>query len=140
MFLNKSFTSSKSDTFSFFITSIIVYKLFPEYKLVVKFWSVDSIEFNKKANEIAEKMISRHAWMLLCRERNDYTVFDNTDYSSKKKISKELIPTLHNRGSVIFMDEQKNGAWEIWIRDKVTCENFAYYLFDYSNAIINCEV
>lgn len=109
-------------------------------QLIVNESPMDSITFSKTVNTIADKMTSKHAWMLLCRERNDYTVFVNTDKSSKKKISKELIPTLHNRGSIIFMDEQEGGAWEIWVRDKVTNENFAYYLFDYSNALIDCEV
>ena len=85
-------------------------------------------------------MIPKHAWMLLCRERNDYTVFFNTDKSCYKKLCEELQPTLQNRGSVILIDKQEDGVWEIWIRDIITNENFAYYLFDYSQAIIDCEV
>lgn len=101
---------------------------------------MDPIMFNEKIKEVIENMLSKKAWMLLCRERNDYTVFINTDNSCYKKLREELQPTLQNRGTVILIDKQENGAWEIWIRDNITNENFAYYLFDYSQAIIDCEV
>ena len=99
---------------------------------------MDSIAFVRAVNDVAQKMAESHAWMLLCRERNDYTVFVNTYNSSKKKISKELIPTLTNRGLVVHIDEQQPGVWEIWIKDKAEKDSFAYYLFDYSGALIDC--
>lgn len=102
---------------------------------------MDHVLFSKKINEIAEEItknsIDKTYWMLLCRERYDYTILI-TDMYSKKSVVNELIPTLKNRGQVIFIDKQPNGAWEIWIRDPQTKENFAYYLFNYSNAIIDC--
>jgi hypothetical protein len=99
---------------------------------------MDAILFNQKISEVSLDMLTKDYWMLLCRERNDFTVFRTID-GSKKKISKELIPTLHNRGQVIFIDKQKDGAYEIWIRDIKTNENFAYYLFNYSSAVIDCS-
>ena len=36
----------------------------------------------------------------------------------------------------LAIDLQKDGNYEIWIRDKKTKENFCYYLFDYSFGII----
>ena len=99
---------------------------------------MDSKDFNRKICEIAAQMGAKKYWMLLCRERNDFSVFVINN-SSCSKISKELIPTLKNRGLVIFIDEQTDGAYEIWVRDPETEENFAYYLFDYSDAIIEIE-
>jgi len=98
---------------------------------------MDSIAFTRKITEIADDMAKKYCWMLLCRERNDYTVF-LTDDATVKSISKEMIPTLHNRGQVLIMEKQPDGAYEIWIRDPKTNENFVYYLFDYSKGIIKC--
>ena len=100
---------------------------------------MDPIIFNKKIDEVSKKMKKKYAWMLLCRERNDYTVF-LTDNATQVNISEELSPTLRNRGQILLIDEQPDGAFEIWIRDPETQENFAYYLFDYSNGIIDCDV
>lgn len=95
--------------------------------------------FNEKINQVAEKIAQFDKyWMLLCRERYDFTVFI-TDRYHKTIIAEELKSTLLNRGQIIFIDEQPDGAWEIWIRDSQTNENFVYYLFDYSNAIIDCR-
>lgn len=95
--------------------------------------------FKSKITEVAKEMQNKQYWMLLCRERNDYTVF-RTINASTKKIKEELQPTLKNRGSILLMDKQPDGVWEIWIRDVMTSENFAYYLFDYTPAVIDCEV
>lgn len=100
---------------------------------------MDPIQFTRKINEVTKNMIQKKYWMLLCRERTDFTVFSiDTESSTIKKISKELIPTLRNRGQVLLIDEQPDGAFEIWIRDPETEENFAYYLFNYENGIIEC--
>ena len=102
---------------------------------------VDPIWFNQHCAKVAEEIWDSQTtyWMLLCRERNDYTVF-RTINASTKKIEEELQPTLKNRGSILLIDKQPDGAWEIWIRDVMTSENFAYYLFDYTPAVIDCEV
>jgi len=100
---------------------------------------MDTTTFNHKICEVATKMINKDYWMLLCRERNDFTVFITKNTNNCKKVSEELMPTLQNRGLILLIDEQPDGAYEIWIRDPETNENFAYYLFDYSNAIIDIE-
>jgi hypothetical protein len=41
-----------------------------------------------------------------------------------------------NRGYIIDLTTREDGSYEIWIRDKETEENFVYYLFDYTNAVI----
>ena len=72
-------------------------------------------------------------WMLLCRERNDYTLFI---ILTEEGIYNEMIPTLENRGEILSIDKQDDGNYEIWIRDPETKENFAYYLFDYTFGVI----
>lgn len=99
---------------------------------------LDIIQFNRKVEEMVHD-ISKQAedgklyWMLLCHERRDYTIFIvlTTDGTIK-----EMKPTLMNRGSVLSIDKQEDGNYEIWIRDENTKENFAYYLFDYSFGIV----
>lgn len=108
-------------------------------QLIANETPMDPILFTRKISEVANDMKKRWSWMLLCRERNDYTVF-LTNNATSKKISRELIPTLRNRGQVLIIEKQPDGAFEIWIRDPQTNENFAYYLFDYSNAIIDCSI
>ena len=53
-----------------------------------------------------------------------------------KNIIQELQPTLTNRGYILGVDKQPDEAWEIWIRDTETNENFAYYLFHYGDGVI----
>ena len=73
-------------------------------------------------------------WMLLCRERNDYTVFRLKE--SKEEFFSALKECLTNRGKVLDITKQEDGNYEIWIRDFDTDENVVYYLFNYTNAVI----
>ena len=73
-------------------------------------------------------------WMLLCRERNDYTVFCIRD--SMVELADAIKDCLVNRGQVLDITKQEDGNYEIWIRDYLTRENVVYYLFDYNAAII----
>lgn len=72
-------------------------------------------------------------WMLLCNERKDYTVFN---IKTKEGTLSNFKEALLNRGQILSLDKQKDGNYEIWIRDPETKENFAYYMFDYSFGII----
>lgn len=72
-------------------------------------------------------------WMLLCRERNDYTVFIIITIEGT---ANEMLECLQNRGQLLSIDKQEDGNYEIWIRDPETKENFAYYFFDYKEGII----
>jgi hypothetical protein len=73
-----------------------------------------------------------HYWMLLCREKSDFTVFKLV--ASKDEFAEALIDCLENRGETLDITERPDGAYEIWIR--IGNENVVYYLFDYDNAII----
>ncbi len=99
---------------------------------------MDPILFNKKMIEVSTDMVEHTYMMLLCHDRRDYTIFHiaNTD---KKIAAKEISETLHNRGKILLVDKQKDGSWEIWIRDSLTDENFAYYLFPYDDGVVEVE-
>ena len=99
---------------------------------------MDPILFNKKMIEVAMDMVEHTYMMLLCHDRRDYTIFHITN-ADKKIATKEISETLYNRGKILLVDKQKDGSWEIWIRDSLTDENFAYYLFPYDNGVVEVE-
>ena len=74
-------------------------------------------------------------YMLLCHERRDYTVF-KIDDSTQGGLARDIKDSLHNRGTVLAIDKQPDEAYEIWIKDVVTSENFLYYLFNYTYGMI----
>lgn len=100
----------------------------------------DPITLNRMCRKTIEDIWSRFNqgtysyWMLLCRERNDYTIFRLED--SQEEFYSALLECLNNRGKVLDITKQPDDNYEIWIRDFDTNENVVYYLFDYNNAII----
>lgn len=96
---------------------------------------LDPIATNIKITETADSMLAsfKKYWMLLSNERKDYTVFI---LNNSKNLSKELKETILNRGILLSIDKQKDGNFEIWIRDPETEENYIYYLFDYTFGVI----
>ena len=99
---------------------------------------MDPILFNKKMIEVSMDMVEHTYMMLLCHDRRDYTIFHIAN-ADKKIAAKEISETLHNRGKILLVDKQKDGSWEIWIRDSLTDENFAYYLFPYDDGVVEVE-
>ena len=99
---------------------------------------MDPILFNKKMIEVSIDMVEHTYMMLLCHDRRDYTIFHITN-TDKKIAAKEISETLYNRGKILLVDKQKDGSWEIWIRDSLTDENFAYYLFPYDDGVVEVE-
>lgn len=100
--------------------------------------ALDPILFNKKVLEVSQRMASKKYWMLLCREQNNYTVFIIDDLGCPKLISEKLSITLKNRGEVLSIDLQPDGAYEIWIRMPGVEKPVVYYLFDYAFGIVEC--
>jgi hypothetical protein len=89
----------------------------------------------KVVKELMENSDAR-AWMCLNHERRDYTIFLNTQEPKMKgHIRQDLREYLDNRGDLISIEKQDDGAYEIWIKENAEC--FCYMLFDYSNAIID---
>ena len=99
---------------------------------------MDPILFNKKMIEVSTDMVEHTYMMLLCHDRRDYTIFHIAN-ADKKNAAKEISETLLNRGKILLVDKQKDGSWEIWIRDSLTDENFAYYLFPYDDGVVEVE-
>lgn len=103
---------------------------------------LDVIQFNLKTTEVAQDMWDNmedygiQYWMLLCHDRRDYTVFNLIAAVDNEPIVKELRPTLMNRGQILSIDKQPDDAWEIWIRDNESNENFVYYLFKYYYGVV----
>lgn len=99
---------------------------------------LDVVFLNKKcieaAKEIAGINIKETYWMLLCRERSDYTIFHFKRCFTD--LYEALCECLRNRGDVLDFVKRDDGSYEIWIRNKETQENFVYYLFDYTEAVI----
>jgi hypothetical protein len=82
-------------------------------------------------------------FMLLCHERRDYTVFnvDKTNLITKPDLLRcrcmreDIIECMTNRGTLLALDLQEAGGWELWIRTEEN-EIYAYYLFPYGAAVL----
>ena len=86
------------------------------------------------SNFLAEDPKEKTYWMLLCRERNDYTIF--CIEHDVNELTSAIIECLTNRGYILDITRQNDGNYEIWVRDFDTNDNVVYYLFDYNGAII----
>ena len=100
------------------------------------------IDFKDSLNQIKDfiKENDNKYFMLLCKERSDYTVFvlfKNEDFD-RQIFKKELSECLTNRGQVLSIEKTKDKqAYEIWI--KIDEEAFVYYLFPYDLGVIEVK-
>jgi len=93
-----------------------------------------SIAIDQLVEELLNN-ISAKAYMCLNNERRDFTIFLNTKIPKMKgHVKNDIREFIDNRGDLISIEKQENGAYEIWIRDNDEC--FCYMFFDYTNAII----
>lgn len=95
-------------------------------------------EIEEKIDELSKTINNSQAraWMLLCNERQDYTIFLHSFHSKlENQLKEDMKETFLNRGNLVSIDKQETGAYEIWI--KIDNECFCYMFFDYSNAIID---
>lgn len=77
--------------------------------------------------------------MLYCKERSDITIFhmyESQNPNPPAVAAAECLGCCTDRGEVISVEEQFDGNYEIWIR--IGDEAFAYYLFPYDKAVIEC--
>ena len=77
--------------------------------------------------------------MLYCRERSDITLFhmyENQNENPPAVAAAECLGCCTDRGELISAEEQEDGNYELWIR--IDDEVYAYYLFPYDNAVIEC--
>lgn len=69
-------------------------------------------------------------YALLCREKYDFTVFRISN--SVETAIQELEGVLNNRGTIISIDKQSDGSYEVWMKDSVLVaepEIFMYKMF-----------
>lgn len=105
-------------------------------QIVSKMPPMDPIESNQMMLGIGLDMVKCQYAMLYCKDLSDFTIFRITDSENNKKAASELAKTIYNRGNLIQTEKQEDGAWEIWIRDLNSNEDNCYYLFDFSQAIV----
>lgn len=77
--------------------------------------------------------------MLYCKDLSDFTIFhmyENQNPNPPAIAASECIGCCVDRGEVLSIEEQPDKNFEIWIRIKG--EPYAYYLFPYDNAVIEC--
>lgn len=95
---------------------------------------IDTQEITKVVMELTDYIKSSGSkyFMLLNKERSDYTVFI---YEEKaKELAEEMIGCLTDRGGLLAIEKQDNGAYECWIRRSGLV--YMYCLFPYDNAVI----
>lgn len=75
-------------------------------------------------------------FMLLCKDRSDYTLFNIVDHNFDiEEIKEALKDCFVNRGDVYDIHYEKNtDAYEIWL--KIEDEFYVYYLFPYDVGVI----
>ena len=56
-------------------------------------------------------------YMLLCREKADYTLFNVKSLKAETIIIQELQECIKNRGTLMSISKALVDAWEIWIKD-----------------------
>lgn len=100
---------------------------------------LDPVDLHRKLFEAAGHIKKPGYYMLLSNEKRDYTVFNISKWASDFNIADEIQSLLLERGLVTSIDRQKDGNWEIWIRDIATEENIVYYLFDYAFGVIEVD-
>lgn len=104
---------------------------------------LDPIIKSKKIHNIADTINKKTGkesfYMLLCRERNDYTLFNFRNPQDYSDFINDFNECLYNRGEVLAIDKQESGAWEIWLRDIETEEIVVYYFFDYNLGVLIYE-
>ena len=96
--------------------------------------AVNAQEITKAIMELTDyiKNSGNKYFMLLNKERSDYTIFIYEEKS--KELAEEMIGCLTDRGELLAVEKQDNGAYECWIRRSGLV--YMYYLFPYDNAVI----
>lgn len=85
--------------------------------------------------------INQKYFMILCHEERDYTLFNldglrigSTDKEKCIIAAEDVIDCMKNRGILLSVCKQDDGAYEIWIKKTEGC--CAYYLFPYGAAVL----
>lgn len=78
-------------------------------------------------------------YMLLCKERSDYTIFRLSNYNYDKA-GRELREVLESRGTILGIDYMHGyDCYECWVRDEETSEPFLYMFFICDDFIVEVD-
>ena len=92
-----------------------------------------------KMNEVGAWLSSKpnsHYYMLLCRERNDYTIFRIID-AHYYEITQEMIEVFQSRGAIVAINySHVCGTYEVWIRVNEDEQPYLFMLFDCDDMIV----
>ena len=78
-------------------------------------------------------------YMLLCKEKSDYTVFHLNNLNYDKAIS-EIQEVLDSRGDIVSIDYcHGESAYECWIKERDSEKAFMYMLFPYDWGVVEVE-
>ena len=95
-------------------------------------------KLREKKKELSLFFSEDKYFMLLCHELRDYTVFRQNSLTGKSAEESAQIlvdECLQNRGEIISIEKTEDDlAYEIWIKQEE--EAFCYYLFPYTQAVI----
>lgn len=95
-------------------------------------------EVKKALKEVKEffKENKDKYFMLLCKDRGDYTLFNfnNKNDISLQNAIKDVQECLENRGSIISIESDNGYNLEIWLR--IDDDTFLYYIFPYDIGVI----
>lgn len=98
-----------------------------------------------KINELINRIKFLDSWnqyyMLLCREKNDYTIFyTGNSIDIKNNTRKEIKEVLESRGTIIdIVQSESKDFYECWIREEDTEEIFMYAFFPCQDWVIEVE-
>lgn len=97
---------------------------------------IQDILYNKIYRWFSEN--SDEWFMLLCREKADYTLFHfpTLNNHSFSKGVQELEECIKNRGIIMSINKAAEDAWEIWIKDYFNREISMYMLFECGPMVI----
>lgn len=90
---------------------------------------------------IYSNCIDNSYFMLLCRERNDYTMFvlgtDRALEDPVTSVTNELAEVLDSRGNWIAADlDEENNTWQLWVNRGGQAA--VYLFFDAGGFVIEC--
>ena len=89
--------------------------------------------------EFVEKFPETKYYMLLCNELKDYTLFNTGDTPIDEisaTVGFDVVDCIRNRGAVLDIHLDNNGAVALWIRYSGDGEIHCYYFFPYDAGVI----
>ena len=86
-----------------------------------------------------EKHIDCKYYMLLCRELNDYTLFNKINVSSFQTSARTVIEIASSRGALLDVrPNEEMGYIEFWVKHNSDNEPHMYLFFNAADFVIEC--